>query len=252
VKLRIKSILQHLLGLQLYLFLFSLVKIRTLRWDKHESDFLTFLEMIPSQGIIIDVGANIGIMTVLFARNAPHSTVYAFEPMPTNFQVLKRVVQWYRLENAIVFPYAIGNEEKTITIMMPVAGNVRLQGLSFVVGENNTAQLEGDVATAQCKRLDDVMSLFSNDSTGLTALKIDVEGYEFYVLDGARKMLKTYRPLIYCELSNKQDECFQLLRELEYTVKVLQDKKLLDFDPAIHGNNGNFFFIPLDKNQISR
>ena len=84
-----KKILQTLLGFDNYLFLFSLYVIYTLRWNRNERDFLYFLEMLPDEGTVLDIGANIGIMTVHFSRRLPQARVLAIEPIPANLKALR-------------------------------------------------------------------------------------------------------------------------------------------------------------------
>src|ERR1017187_4297487 len=104
-----KYILQKLLGFKNYLFVFSLFKIYTLKRDKNEKDFFQFLSLIPENTAILDIGANIGIMTVHLARTIKNSTVYSFEPMPNNIAAFKRIVNYFKLKNIRLFEFALGN-----------------------------------------------------------------------------------------------------------------------------------------------
>ena len=64
MKNTIKYFLQQLFGYELYLFTFAIFKIKTLKNDSKEKDFFYFLNLIPtSNGVILDIGANLGIMT---------------------------------------------------------------------------------------------------------------------------------------------------------------------------------------------
>jgi FkbM family methyltransferase len=243
MKLRLKALLQRVLGLEMYLFLFSLFKIVTLKWDRVEGDFNYLVSLIDDTGVAIDAGANIGIMTVLFARKLRNGVVYAFEPMPLNFVTLQKIIAWFGLKNVVAYDYALGDETKQVEMVMPVNGSVRLQGISHVVQKDE--HTEGDRVRVACKRLDDVDMLFASQIR-ITAIKIDVEGYEYFVLNGARRLINTYRPIIYCELTanDHYQKCLDLLVELKYDIKVLKDNNLDLFDPKTHLIQGNFFFIP--------
>ena len=91
MKNTVKYILHKLLGFKNYLFIFSLYKILTLRKDKNEKDFFAFLHLIPANTAVLDIGANIGIMTVHLARTVKGSTIYSFEPMPHNISAFKNI-----------------------------------------------------------------------------------------------------------------------------------------------------------------
>ena len=68
---------------------FAISKVFTLRFDRGDRDFLKFRTIIPSSGIALDVGSNVGVMTVLLAAGiSEHGQVISFEPMPTNFYSL--------------------------------------------------------------------------------------------------------------------------------------------------------------------
>jgi len=244
MKHRVKKFLQTLLGLNNYLFIFAIIKILTLRWDRLEGEFMHFLQFVPEEGIVLDIGANIGIMTVLLARQARRGTVHAFEPMPANFATLKRVVAWFRCANVTLYPIALGNENKIVTMVMPVVDSVHQQGLSHVVGGHLAAEA-GDEIQVDCKRLDDMEAFFA-PNVRVTAIKIDVQDFEYFVLDGARKLLQMHRPAIYCEMGDDEyrTKCIELFHELNYDIKVFTNNNLTLFDPQRHREIWNFFVIP--------
>ena len=137
MKNAVKYILHTLLGFKNYLFVFSLFKISTLKRDKKEKDFFQFLRLIPENTAVLDIGANIGIMTVHLAR-IKGATVYAFEPMPNNIAAFQRIVRHFKLSNVKLFEVALGNTEGEAEMVMPVISSVRMQGLSHVVHESIT------------------------------------------------------------------------------------------------------------------
>ena len=244
MKARVKKILQRLLGFDRYLFLFSIYVINTLRWNKKEGDFLHFLSMIPEKGIILDIGANIGIMSVWLGRNRPESKIISFEPMPHNIKALHKVLKHYKLQNVQIVEKALGNSTGEVEMIMPVLDEVKMQGLSHVVHETITDFNKGSTFTTPIIKLDDCEHL--KDTTEvITAIKLDVENFEFFVLEGAQVIINKYRPLIYTELweNENRQKCFQLMKSKGYNIKVLQQKKLVDFEAQKHLTQ-NFFFIP--------
>ncbi|MEN9442625.1 MAG: hypothetical protein RLZ33_2702, partial [Bacteroidota bacterium] len=57
------------MGFRTYLYVFAIFKIKTLRSDSKEKDFFHFLSLLEDgKGAVLDVGANIGIMTVHLAN----------------------------------------------------------------------------------------------------------------------------------------------------------------------------------------
>lgn len=243
MKNAVKYILHKLLGFKNYLFIFSLFKIYTLKRDKNEKDFFQFLKLIPENTTILDIGANIGIMTVHLAR-IKGSDVFSFEPMPNNINAFKRIVNHFKLNNVKLFEIALGNSEGEAEMVMPVISSVRMQGLSHVVHESITENNEGERFKVPLKKLDNLPEITKNPKR-ISAIKIDVENFEYFVLDGAREMIKKDKPVVYAELWDNENRyhCFELFKTMNYKTFVASDNNLIEFDPHIHIKQ-NFIFIP--------
>jgi FkbM family methyltransferase len=220
-------------------------KIRTLRNDSNEKDFFVFMENIDRDGIILDIGANIGIMTYHLSNSFSNSRVFAFEPMPQNIATLERIIRKYKLENVQLFKVALGNEEGEVEMVMPVEQNVRMQGLSHVIHESITEFNEGIKVKAPLRMLDKIPEL-TEASEAVTGIKIDVENFEYFVLEGGRELIAKHRPVIYSELweNENRDRCFELVKSLNYSIKVVNGSGLKDYDPAADSTQ-NFIFTPI-------
>ncbi len=70
MKNAIKFLLQKLLGFKNYLFVFGVFTVRRLHNNHHEQEFLYFLNKVPQDGVVLDIGANIGVMTTALAQKA--------------------------------------------------------------------------------------------------------------------------------------------------------------------------------------
>lgn len=247
MKSLIKKLLQVLLGFDNYLFIFSLFTIYTLRWNKNEGDFLHFLKLVPKNTAVLDIGANIGIMTVHLAKRFRASTIYSFEPIPNNLKALQRIIRFFHLKNVKVFDIALSHESGTIEMVMPVVKSVKMQGLSHVVHETIDELNEGEKFKVKVQRLDEIEE-FQKPGFEIGAIKMDVENFEYFVLEGGKELLKKHKPIIYTELWENQnrENCFKLIHELRYDIKVLNNKELTDYDPSEHKTQ-NFFFIPKVK-----
>jgi FkbM family methyltransferase len=233
-----KLILQKTLGFNTYLYIFSLLAINRV---KYEEEFHYFNGMIEDNGIILDIGANIGIMTTLLAKKSRNARIYAFEPIPENIKTLKRVVDHHKLKNVTIYEAALGEENGQIKMVMPIIDSVKMQGLSHVVVDSSDSSVEpGSVYLVPVYRLDDLKEFKSGEK--ITAIKIDVENFEYHVLKGGEQMLKEHKPVIYCELwdNEKKYNTIAFLKDLGYTVKIYENKKLVDYkDQAAT----NFFFV---------
>ena len=244
MKNKAKYILHKLLGFRNYLFIFSLYKISTLKKDKNEKDFFQFLKLIPENTIVLDIGANIGIMTVHLARAIKGVTVYSFEPMPNNIAALKRIINYFKLTNVQLREVALGNTEGEVEMVMPVISNVRMQGLSHVVHDSITEFNEGEKIKVPLLMLDKMEELMSAKKR-VSAIKIDVENFEFFVLDGAKKLIAKHKPIVYAELweNENREKCFTLFNNLSYKTFVVLDNTTIEYDRTKHITQ-NFIFLP--------
>ncbi|MDQ3048701.1 MAG: FkbM family methyltransferase [Bacteroidota bacterium] len=244
MKNAIKYLLHKLLGFKNYLFLFSLYKIRTLKSDRNERDFFKFMELIPAGTSVLDIGANIGIMTVHLARSEKNLRVFSFEPMPTNIEAFNRIIRHFCLKNVHLFEVALGNKEGEAEMVMPVISNVRMQGLSHVVHDSIPENNAGEYFKVPLKKLDSMPELM-NSSQRISAIKIDVENFEFFVLDGARELIKKNKPVVYAELweNENRESCFRLFKEFEYRTYVILEGSRVEYDSRKHVTQ-NFIFLP--------
>lgn len=182
MKNAVKYILQSILGYERYLRLFSKYKIKTLKGDKKEGDFFAFMQVIKPEGVILDVGANIGIMTVHLAQNFNKQKVYAIEPMPNNLLVLSQIIESYGLKNVEILPYAVGEVEQEVEMVLPFNGKVKMQGLAHVVHESIEEWNEGEHLKVSCKRLDDWF-----EDNAVAGIKMDIENFEYFALKGGSR-----------------------------------------------------------------
>ncbi len=215
-------------------------KIKTLRSDSKEKDFFHFLALMKDgKGDVLDIGANIGIMTVHLAQHLPHSTIHAFEPMPSNLEVLKKVVHKYNLQHTHIHPVALGDETGRIKMILPEEGKAKLQGLSHVKHESITEWNEGEEFDVPIDKLDNIIN-----GQAIQGIKIDIENFEYFALKGGQRILTNNKPIIYAELweNENRKNCFHLLEEIGYQSHVVVNNQLIPFDPAKHQKQ-NFIFI---------
>jgi len=144
-------------------------------------------EFIPSMGwVVFDIGANVGMFTVQQARRG--AKVYAFEPNP---DVYKRLVQTV-VANGVTdtvqtFQYALGSTPGIGAFRVPL-GMTTLGSVISTVSSDDNIVVRVDITS-----LDYILP---PDITRIDLLKIDVEGAEVEVLQGAIRTLKIVQRLI--------------------------------------------------------
>ena len=240
MKRLVQRLAQRVLGFDRYLFWFSRFKIATLRWDRKEGAVLHFIGQLPRHGVVLDIGANIGIMTVLLARHMTGGVVHAFEPIPDNFRALTRIVSHFGLDNVVLHQIALGDEAGDLVMVMPEEDHVRMQGLSHAVGVGATQ--DGIRYSVPQVRLDDFEAL---DGASVVGIKIDVENFEQFVFRGGRGLLERCHPPVYTELGSDENRkvCFEIFAELGYSVGVLDGERVVAYEPTRHEVH-NYFMTP--------
>lgn len=243
MKNRLKFVLQKLLGYRNYLYIFAKFKIRTLKSDAKEKDFFSFMNEIPKEwGDILDIGANVGIMTYHLSKQFPQKRILAVEPMPSNFVVLKKITEKYNLDNVELIPLAVGENKRELDMVLPIDKKVRMQGLAHVVHESIEGLSKGDIVTVSCDTIDSIAG-----STKISGIKMDIENFEYFALKGAQKILMRDKPVVYLELWDNENRtnCFKLLEELDYAAFVCHNNELVKYNASIHKKQ-NFIF-KIDK-----
>jgi FkbM family methyltransferase len=225
-----KRFLQRSLGFRRYLVLHSLFGVATMRLRRGEGQVLRFIKRLAPDANVLDVGSNVGTMTLLFARHCPRGHVYAFEPIPENIAATWTMVTLFDLQNVTVFPFGLGDHDATVTMVMPSENGVRLEGLSHVLDESSAE--EGKRYDVELRRLDGMPDF---RSVRVDAIKLDVENYERFVIAGAEQIIARDHPLVYAELWTAENRlgCSALLERHGY--RIAQD------------DGQNVLFVPLGK-----
>lgn len=244
MKTFVKHILQRLLGFRNYLYLFSIYVIWKLKWDRSEKDFIQFLRLLPAEGTVLDIGANIGVMSYYLAKNYRDRKVFAFEPIPYNYENLLKIKRRFGLDNLFTYNCALGDKNGMIDMILPVEKSVRFHGLAHVVHESITDKNNGEIFTCTVQQLDSIEELIK-PGVNITGIKIDVENFEYFVLKGGTELLKKHKPIIYSELweNENRTKTMKLLTQLGYSIQVIQKNELVLWQPEKYDTQ-NFFFMP--------
>lgn len=154
---------------------------------------------------VCDIGANAGFYTLGLSRLVgPAGRVLAFEPLPRNLVKIRRHLSLNAVANVSLHACALADGNGAVRFV---------EGADDFTGRiaEGGAGLEVD-----SRRLDDFLRQHSLGDPAL--LKIDVEGAEARVLAGARELLTRARPVLLLALhgSKEREECFDLLRALDY------------------------------------
>lgn len=155
---------------------------------------------VPHDGVVVDIGANIGCFTLAMARHAAAGAVHAFEPVPATADRLEAAIRANALGNIRLNRCALSHREGGIAVWVPEAhwkGRLYNRGRSSCyVGEAEPGWRRETVA---CRRLDDYVA--AQGVARVDAIKLDIEGAELDALEGAAESLRRFRPAVVMELN---------------------------------------------------
>lgn len=181
----------------------------------------------PSQ-VFYDVGANIGIYSILAAQ-AGHQ-VYSFEPTHFNYSLLNKNIYLNNLSSKITaYPFAISNEMKFDTIRLgSVEDGSALH--SFGVNLDHNHEAFQPVFQQGCISFSLDQLIFERNLPCPNYLKIDVDGLEHKIINGAKTLLRDQRlQSILIELNEKLSVDNQLILDIQkygFSLKVKGDLHL--------------------------
>ncbi|WP_298957702.1 FkbM family methyltransferase [uncultured Roseibium sp.] len=132
--------------------------------------------------IFLDVGGNIGVYSILLRDY--FSKIYTFEPNPITYDILKANIVLANVANAKPVNLALSNQSGEVPFYVPQNGNL---GWATLNGDHHTVPV--DRTTITCMQLDAFVADEGIDPRRIGLIKIDVEGHEKNVIDGAEKTL---------------------------------------------------------------
>jgi FkbM family methyltransferase len=169
--------------------------------DNWENESLNHLVQNIEQGdVFVDVGACFGLYTVIASKLVKRDGfVYAFEPDPYMFRLLKANIEMLRLENIIACNFALGESNRVSKFYVTNGGMSSLQPMTGLRSVINTS----------------VKTLDHFHIKKIDWMKIDTEGTEHLVLEGAKETLERCKPKLLIEFLPQFGNTDKLLQALE-------------------------------------
>lgn len=225
-------ILYRLLSLENYLRvvsrMFFLYRALGLGRGGRALEYVYHLPQLVKQGDkVMDIGANLGYYTCPLADLVgEEGRVYAVEPVPVIFSVLKRNVGKRR--NVELLNYALGEECRTIEM----ANDSVASAGYFGTGRNfvSEGELSKDAVrfTAQMQRGSELFGAMEQ----IDFIKCDIEGYERVVLPELRPLIEKFHPTVLVETDGEsRQQMIKMFTELGYSAYMLVGGKEVTLDP---------------------
>ena len=154
-------------------------------WEKKLYDI--YKGLLTVQDVAIDIGGYIGSHSLPMSMLC--NQVYTFECNPELHNIINENIKRNNRTNITLFNIALGNNETDLTFYNRHDGTSRF----------SQREVKGEPIKLTTKALDDVLP----DLEHCKLIKIDVEGHEYNVLEGAKELINRTRPYIFIETFKK-------------------------------------------------
>jgi FkbM family methyltransferase len=180
--------------------------------SKYKSEYFFPNEINPK--VIFDIGGNIGITSIYLSSIFPDAKIYTFEPIPDNFEILKKNIQNYN--NIEVFNFGLGSKNGNFKVYLSNDPE-NFGGISFYpdpVGNKSNASISCEV-----KNINEVINKLNIQSIDL--IKIDTEGAEYDILMSLQENILKKVTWITGELHGNNDfELLDYLNNLGFSISL--------------------------------
>lgn len=225
-------------------FLRSLdVQISAIIGRVHEDEFQELNGLIPVNGLILDIGSNLGQSVTSLSVVCKTPTIVSFECNTLCFPTLSKVGRINHIMRGIQFSHqysGLGAEAGSYEFMIPCFNGIQFLQEGFLEGTSidkesicsrigcSTKEISFDRVKVSINKLDDF-----NYKPNL--IKIDVQGAEIDVLKGSYDTIKNFKPILFIEIPDDKtlkNELTSFLRnDFNYNIRYLETN-LIGF-PAI-------------------
>jgi FkbM family methyltransferase len=171
---------------------------------KYRSEYYLPQKLMPK--IIFDIGGNIGITAIYLAKLFPWASIYTFEPMPENFEILQKNIKQY--ENIKAFNFGLGSKNGNFKVYLS-SDLENYGGVSFY--PDTDGNQEESFISCEIKNINEIILKLGIESIDL--IKIDTEGAEYDILTTLKENTLREVTWIVGELHGNRD--FELLNYIE-------------------------------------
>lgn len=209
---------------------------KTFKDSKAESEILILQHLLDKDSVFIDVGSNVGAYLYMAQKKADKKNTYGFEPIPELYNKLLRA-----FSGTPVFNLALSNESGVKELKIPDVNGVTLAPRG-TLNTNYKEPGETGFITFKVKTqtLDEFVSEHKLNKIDL--IKIDVEGHELNVLEGAAKTIHQFTPNMIIEIEQRHHD-----KDVSSIIKEIAGEQYAVFYFDIH----NMAYKRLDVNVSS-
>jgi len=181
--------------------------------------------------VMFDIGANIGVFSLL-AKKYSNLIIYAFEPVKETYSILVNNIRLNNLESRVIpVNCALSNDKnvKTMDIRIPESEHCGL----VTLGERPLRFHNYKTEVVNVDTIDNFCEI--NNITKIDIMKLDTEGWEYFILMGGKTIISNSHPIIFSEYNEtnaKQcglnlDELTSVLTTLGYNFEIFEGEDII-------------------------
>lgn len=216
-------------------------------YEKSSIDCITkYLSKIQNHKCFVDIGANIGMVSLAILNRVDNVTVYSFEPGPHQLNLLKKNIAKNKLKDKVkIYSEALCNKQGESSFS--VHSHEDVSGDGFIdtnrAGKTEIIKVKTDTFDNWWK---------NQGMPEIDFIKIDTEGAEYLILQGMAEFLKNYSPAMLIEIhpqniknyNHNIDDLIKLIKELNYKIynnkNEVIDNSVLDI---LNSQNGGEYLL---------
>ena len=216
------------------------------QWEKESLKIWAELSAISS--VIIDIGANTGIYSLLAQNNNMNAKIVAIEPVNINYKILQDNINQNKFP-IVAEKLAISNKNGTAKMFM------QKDTVNYMTSVNDNRYAASDLVKANMVvEIDVKIEVFSyivekHRLNSMDLIKIDVEGHEIEVISSMLPYLKEYKPSILVEIIGDDNAIIinSMLREMDYFFISIDETNKSIVVPHLWDNDHHNFLICDEK-----
>lgn len=210
------------------------------------------MECVQDNDIVLDIGANVGLYTILLNKYKNCST-YSFEPIKYTFDLLNKNLKINNL-NTKIYNIGLSNENKVENFYFNYKEIAASSMRDLREDKDNT-----EIVQCNIRKLDDFVA--EEGISNIDFIKIDVEGAELFALRGGAKSINKYKPIIFCEMLRKwakkfdyhPNDIIDLLKNMGYSCYAINENTLGLISQVTNDTmETNFLFLDTNKERHKR
>lgn len=194
-------------------------------WEDKELQLFFGLVDVNKKVSIVDIGAQSGLYT-LYAKYLPLSTFYSFEPYNVTYDLLCDNIQLNNITNVFTYNIALSNKKGTDVLNLCSDHN-GLHTMGKTPRFNNIKPISIETDTLD--------NIFFENNIDVNFIKIDTEGFEYYILEGGKKTIYKNKPIIQLEYNKyhmqqcnvTEEQMNDMIKSMGYKILSKQSEEMI-------------------------